>query len=82
MFNKPTTRYYPTGAVVKHIVQATKAALNGSERQHDPVCLHNTRVAVLNEIRAWTDGEDERRIYCIWPQDVSRVEVNMGGLNC
>ena len=42
---------------------ATQAAFNSSERQHDPMCLHNTRVGVLNEIRAWADGQDKRCIY-------------------
>ncbi|MCJ1426480.1 hypothetical protein MMC29_004383 [Sticta canariensis] len=42
---------------------ATQAAFNSSERQHDPMCLRNTRVDVLNEIRAWADGRDGRCIY-------------------
>ena len=43
--------------------QATQAAFNSSERQHDHICLQNTRVDVLNEIRAWAERQDERRIY-------------------
>ena len=41
----------------------TQASFDSFERQHDPTCHENTRVEVLNEIRAWADGEDERRIY-------------------
>ncbi|MCJ1423104.1 hypothetical protein MMC29_000985, partial [Sticta canariensis] len=43
--------------------KATQAAFNSSERQHDPTCLQDTRVDVLNEIRAWAEGQDERCIY-------------------
>ncbi|MCJ1423397.1 hypothetical protein MMC29_001280 [Sticta canariensis] len=43
--------------------KATQAAFNSSERRHDPICLQNTRVDVLNEIKAWAEGQDERRIY-------------------
>ena len=42
---------------------ATQAAFNASQKQHDPICLPNTRVSVLNEIRAWADGQDERCVY-------------------
>jgi len=41
---------------------ATQAAFNSAERQHDPTCLQNTRVGVLQEIRTWAD-EDGGRIY-------------------
>ena len=41
----------------------TQASFDSFERQHDPTSHENTRVEVLNEIRAWADGEDERRIY-------------------
>ena len=42
---------------------AAQAAFNSSQKQHDPVCLPNTRVGVLNEISAWADGQDERCLY-------------------
>ena len=42
---------------------ATQAAFNASQKQHDPVCLPNTRVSVLNEITAWAAGQDERCVY-------------------
>ena len=42
---------------------ATKAAFNAFDKQHDSLCLPNTRVDVLNEIRAWADGQEERCIF-------------------
>ena len=42
---------------------APQAAFNSSDKQHDPLCLQNTRVHLLQEIRAWADGQDERSIF-------------------
>jgi len=42
---------------------AEDAVFNSSKRQHDDLCLKNTRVAILNEIRAWTRGQDDRNIF-------------------
>jgi hypothetical protein len=41
-----------------------QAAFSHCEKQHDPVCLPNTRVDVLVQIMAWTDDKcDERCIF-------------------
>jgi hypothetical protein len=42
---------------------AAQAAFNSSDNQHNPICLQNTRVDVLNQIRAWADGDNERCIF-------------------
>jgi hypothetical protein len=42
---------------------AAQAAFNSSDNQHNPLCLQNTRVDVLNQIRAWADGDDEKCIF-------------------
>src|SRR5271155_265426 len=42
---------------------ATQAAFNSTDNQHDPLCLKDTRVDVLNQIRAWADGRDEGCIF-------------------
>ena len=42
---------------------AAQAAFNSSDKRHDPLCLQNTRVDVLDQIRAWADGRDERCIF-------------------
>jgi hypothetical protein len=42
---------------------APQAAFNSTDNQHDPLCLKDTRVDVLNQIRAWADGSDERCIF-------------------
>jgi hypothetical protein len=31
--------------------------------EHEPICLANTRVALLDEIHGWAEGEDERCIF-------------------
>jgi hypothetical protein len=40
-----------------------QAAFNSIERQHDPVCLEDTRVDVLKTIYAWVSSPDERHIF-------------------
>jgi hypothetical protein len=42
---------------------ATQAAFNSWDKRHDSLCLPNTRVDVLEQIRAWADGRDERCIF-------------------
>ena len=42
---------------------ATQAAFNSYDKQHDPLCLPQTRVDVLKQIIAWADGHDERCIF-------------------
>ena len=42
---------------------ATQASFNSSEKQYHPICLQNTRVGVLKEIRAWANGQDEKCIF-------------------
>jgi hypothetical protein len=49
--------------ILKHIPFAAQAAFNSQDKQHDPVCLRDTRVDVLEQIMAWADGHDERRIF-------------------
>jgi hypothetical protein len=43
--------------------RASQAAFNSFDDQHDPLCLPNTRVDVLEQIIAWADGDDERCIF-------------------
>jgi hypothetical protein len=43
---------------------AEQAAFNSSEKQFDPLCLKDTRVEVLAEIRAWIHNvEDEKCVF-------------------
>jgi NACHT domain len=39
------------------------APFNAYQRQHDPTCLPDTRVDLLQEIYSWADGRDERCIF-------------------
>ena len=49
--------------LLKLLPYAAQAAFNSAGKQHDPLCLQNTRVDILKEIRAWADGQDERCIF-------------------
>jgi hypothetical protein len=49
--------------LLKRLPYATQAAFNSADKQHDPLCLQDTRIDVLNQIRAWADGVDEGCIF-------------------
>ena len=40
-----------------------QAAFNSQQRQYEPVCLKDTRVDVLQEIRNWAQSDDTRRVF-------------------
>jgi hypothetical protein len=42
---------------------ATEAPFNSYQRQHEPVCLPNTRIQLLEEIYKWADGKNEQLIF-------------------
>jgi hypothetical protein len=43
--------------------EASNAVFNAAGKEDEPVCLIGTRVGVLDEIRAWIDGEDKQHIF-------------------
>jgi hypothetical protein len=49
--------------LLKLLPIATEAASNSYGKRHDTLCLDGTRVGVLNEIRAWAEGDTEQYIY-------------------
>jgi len=42
---------------------AIDAPFNAYSRRHEPTCLSNTRVGLLQKIHTWADGQDERFIF-------------------
>ncbi|SLM39426.1 WD40/YVTN repeat-like-containing domain [Lasallia pustulata] len=46
-----------------HLPYAVDAPFNTYSRQHDRICLPDTRVDLLREIYTWADGKDGRFIY-------------------
>jgi hypothetical protein len=42
---------------------AEDAPFNSYAKQHDPLCLENTRVELLREVYEWAEGRDEQRIF-------------------
>ena len=62
MENEPITE--PILAILLNsLPYAIDAPFNSYQRQHEPLCLANTRVNLLKEIYSWADGEDERLIF-------------------
>ncbi|KAI9861749.1 MAG: hypothetical protein M1813_005098 [Trichoglossum hirsutum] len=45
------------------LATAPQAVFNALGKDDDPLCLPNTRVQVLQQIRTWADGDDERYIF-------------------
>jgi hypothetical protein len=48
---------------LRHLPYAEDAPFNSYAKQHEPVCLADTRVDLLREIHSWADGQDERCIF-------------------
>jgi hypothetical protein len=49
--------------VLNSLPTAIDAPFNAYQRQHDPICLPDTRVDLLREIYNWADSQDERCIF-------------------
>ncbi|KAH6721998.1 hypothetical protein BKA61DRAFT_666748 [Leptodontidium sp. MPI-SDFR-AT-0119] len=45
---------------------ATNAPFNSYDRRHEPACLDNTRVDLLQDIYNWADREDKQDVRCIF----------------
>jgi hypothetical protein len=43
--------------------QAADAPFNSYAKQHEPACLPDTRVDLLDDIHSWADGPDERCVF-------------------
>jgi len=48
---------------VDRLPYAAEAPFNSYTKQHEPACLPNTRVDLLQTIYNWADGQDERCIF-------------------
>jgi hypothetical protein len=49
--------------VLSTLPSAADALFNAFQRRHDPTCLLDTRVDLLQDIYSWADGQDERCIF-------------------
>jgi len=49
--------------VLVRLPRASQAGFNNSEHDDEPLCLPETRVGVLKEIKAWTYGRDKTSIF-------------------
>ena len=64
---------------------AVEAPFNSYQSQHEPICLDNTRVDVLQETFDWANGQDEYRLQHAkllrtLPQDPVEVALRLVGL--
>jgi hypothetical protein len=50
-------------AILRSLPTAVNAPFNSHTRQYEPLCLPNTRVDLLQEIRDWADREDTSCIF-------------------
>ncbi|KAI9785399.1 MAG: hypothetical protein M1816_000414, partial [Peltula sp. TS41687] len=48
---------------LEKLPNAVAAPFNCYDRRHDSDCIPNTRVDLLQEVREWADGDDERPMY-------------------
>ena len=48
---------------VSYLPYAAEAAFNSYAKQHEPTCLPDTRVGLLQTVYNWADGQDERCIF-------------------
>jgi hypothetical protein len=55
--------YSALESLLTGLPSAVEAPFNSYQRQHEPTCLHNTRVDVLRHIFDWADGQDKRCIF-------------------
>lgn len=44
--------------ILNTLPTAADALFNAYQRQHDPICLRDTRVDLLEQIYKWADGQD------------------------
>ncbi|EUC27565.1 hypothetical protein COCCADRAFT_9868 [Bipolaris zeicola 26-R-13] len=49
--------------IFDRLPRAEDAPFNSYAKQHEPTCLPDTRVDLLQEIYSWADGQDERCIF-------------------
>ncbi|KAF2182636.1 hypothetical protein K469DRAFT_669646 [Zopfia rhizophila CBS 207.26] len=49
--------------ILNRLPYAEDAPFNSYSKQHEPTCLSNTRVDLLQEIYNWLDGQDEQCIF-------------------
>src|SRR5947207_1158148 len=54
---------YHLGDPLQLLPYASDAPFNACGKDDDPLCLPNTRVELLNQIREWANKDDERHIF-------------------
>jgi len=55
--------YLPENDILSHLPFASDAPFNSYKKQHDPTCLPNTRVDVLEKINKWIHNQDEQCLF-------------------
>ncbi|EMD84659.1 hypothetical protein COCHEDRAFT_1167455 [Bipolaris maydis C5] len=63
MWDAKQTRQLGLENTLDRLPRAKDAPFNSFAKQHEPACLADTRVDLLQEIYSWADGQDERCIF-------------------
>ncbi|KAK8071911.1 hypothetical protein PG996_005259 [Apiospora saccharicola] len=61
--------------ILESLPTAANAPFNAYQRQHDPICLPNTRTDLLRDIYNWVERQDDRCIFWLkgWAASSSRA---------
>ena len=57
------TAYSGPEDLLKILPYAAQAAFDSRDKQHNPLCLPDTRVGILTQIREWADSNHEKCIF-------------------
>jgi hypothetical protein len=60
------TRHAGTDGPLRRLSCAEDAPFNSYSKQHETICLPDTRVDLLQKIYNWADGQDERCIFWLY----------------
>jgi len=55
--------HFSISELEQFLPSAKNAAFNSFDRRHDPLCLDNTRVDILENIRQWASRQDDKNIF-------------------
>jgi len=63
MKDERLTRILVLDTMLNRLPYAENAPFSSYARQHEPICLPDTRVDILRDIHEWADGQDTRCIF-------------------
>nr|OQO19819.1 hypothetical protein B0A51_12754 [Rachicladosporium sp. CCFEE 5018] len=61
--NAQHAKFFNSDSLLDTLPTTASAAFNSAENQYNATCLANTRATLLDEIKQWADGADDRFVY-------------------